>query len=206
MKLITDFFKSDTLWKQIVGTIIATGIIWLITVLVGLFKGLDYTTSIKWTLTLLASKISLWLFILIILATVILILRINSKTLKELKNSMISKEEFNKKLEKKVDLHSFERFRDVYDYRRLKNHPWHEQYINDGVESFIKMLEEGISKNDNYKIDNGMRGLALELNEREWFHGSEKNRILNLLDQCYLENKNHYKTQLIEIVNKTRVL
>ena len=43
MKPTTNFFISDRLWKQIVGTIIATGMMWLITVLIGLLKGFDYT-------------------------------------------------------------------------------------------------------------------------------------------------------------------
>ncbi|MBW3466618.1 hypothetical protein [Arthrospiribacter ruber] len=206
MKIIINFFKSDTLWKQIVGTILATGLIWLIAVLIGLFKGLNYAASIQWTLNLLSSKISLWSFLLLIFVVAIIVRRFYSKALKEIRSSTVSRDELNKKLEKKVDVHDFKRFKDVYDFRRLKNHPWYEQYINDGVESFINMLEEGIDNKDNYKIDNGMQGLALELKEQEWFHGSDKNRILKLLDLCYTENKNHYKSELIEIVNKTRVL
>lgn len=206
MKGITDFFKSDVLWKQIAGTIIATALIWILTVVFGLIKGLNYSTSIQWTLSLLNSKIDLWWLILLALVILIFVKRIKSNTIKEIKNWCVSQDEFNKRLGNKVDLSNFERFVDVYDYRRLKNHPWHDQYAEDGVESFINMLEYGINKNDLYKIENALQGLTAELKEREWQHGSEKNRILQLINSYFQNTVNHYKTELEKTVNMTRVL
>jgi hypothetical protein len=137
---------------------------------------------------------------------IIFVRRINSKTIKEIKKWTSSKEEINKKLDEKVNLYEYERFVEVYDYRRLKNHPWHEQYKEDGVESFINMLENGIKKNDTYKIENALQGLTAELKERGWQHGSEKNRIIELLNSCFKNTVNHYKNELENTVNITRVL
>jgi hypothetical protein len=206
MKSIIAFFKSDTLWKQIIGTTVATGIIWIITIVIGVLKGLDYYSSIQLTLNILNSKISLaWLF-LVFVAFLILIRRNNARTLKEIKNWTLSKSEINKRLEQKTDIYRFERFEEVYDYRRLKNHPWHEQYINDEVKSFINMISEGVYKTDTYKMENGICGLVIELKERGWMLSSEKNEVIKLLNSCFQNEYNHNKNELEQIIKEIKII
>lgn len=206
MKSIIAFFKSDTLWKQIIGTTIATGIIWILTIVIGVFKGLDYCSSMQWTLNILNSKISLAWLLLVFIVFLIIIRRNNARAVEEIKSWTISKSEINKRLEQKIDISRFETFEEEYDYRRLKNHPWHEQYINDEVKSFIDMISGGLYKKDTYKIENGICGLATELKERGWMHSSEKDEIIKLLNSCFQNEYNHNKNKLEQIIKEIKVV
>lgn len=205
-KELLNFLKSDSLWKQIIGTVIATGIIWLFAVVIGVFKGLDYKSSIQWTLDILTMKISfLWLF-LIIIGFIIILRRNNLLLERKFRNHSYSKTEMITKLNCKADLSRFERFEDVYNYRRLKKHPWHDQYVNDGVTSFLNIIKAGLLKNDLYKIENGLEGLASELKEKEWLHSSKKNEIVKEIKNCFPDSYNHHKAELEKILETIRVV
>jgi hypothetical protein len=198
---ILNFFKSDSLWKQILGTLIATFLIWIITIIIGLFKGLDYNASIKWTWEILTTKVDLIWILILCIVLVMYIRRNNSKLLKRMEKQSYNRDEVNSKFASKLDKSYFERFEEVYDYRRLKNHPWHEQYVNDDIRSFKYMLWSGNNTKDFYKIENAICGLIAELKEKNWIHNSDKNEIKQELTKCFINEYNHNKEKLEQLLD-----
>ena len=206
MKNIAIFFKSNSLWRQVLGTIIASGILWLIVFLFGLFKGLNYYASIRWTWVFLNYKISLLWFLIFIVAIFIINRRINMSLLREIKNLYCSKDEFKEKMAKKLDLSTFEMFEDVYNYRRLENHPWHEQYINDDLKTFKYMLWQGKYKSELYKVHNAIRGLIAEIKKQGFIGNSDKTEIVNELKDCHEGYYNHNKEELVNLLDSIEVI
>ncbi|MEQ9090391.1 MAG: hypothetical protein RIE52_04840 [Balneola sp.] len=207
-KKLIGLFKTDSLWIQVFATLVAAIVIWLITILYGVVKGMDYKTSIEWSLGILEMKVSLTWFIVFLMVFVILLKRSHINLLNEINELTYSKQEIDKKnrkleseLSKKNDISVFQRFSDKYDYRRLKNHPWHDQYSNDGVETFIKMIEEGNQGKDKYKLENGMIGLIKELEDDNFISSSQKNRVLNQLKENFTDQCMHEKDILIQKFN-----
>lgn len=202
---ILSFFKSDSLWNQIIGTIIGTTLLWIFTVIIGLFRGLDYNSSVNWTWKILTSDVDFFWILILVLGFIIYSRMNNARFLEEINKRSYSKEEINSKFNNKLDVFRFEQFEDVYDYRRLKKHPWHEQY-SDNVVSFINILKEGNRKADKYKIENGICGLTAELKERGWLIGSEKNEIKQELANCFSKEYNHHKEDLEKLIDSIRII
>lgn len=200
------FFKSDSLWKQIVGTLIATFLIWIITIIIGLFKGLDYNASIKWTWEILTTKVDLIWILILTIVLVMYIRRKNSKLLKKMGEQSYNRDKIDSLLANKLDKSYFERFEEVYDYRRLKNHPWHEQYINDDIRSFKHMLWSGNYTKDSYKIENAICGLIAELKEKNWIHSSDKNEIKQELAKTFVNEYNHNKEKLEQLLDSIETI
>lgn len=203
---ILNFFKSDSLWKQIVGTLIATFLIWIITIIIGLFKGLDYNASIKWTWEILTTKVDLIWILILTIVLVMYIRRKNSKLLKKMGEQSYNRDKIDSLLANKLDKSYFERFEEVYDYRRLKNHPWHEQYINDDIRSFKHMLWSGNYTKDSYKIENAICGLIAELKEKNWIHSSDKNEIKQELAKTFVNEYNHNKEKLEQLLDSIETI
>lgn len=203
---ILDFFKSDSLWKQIIGTLIATFLIWIITIIIGLFKGLDYNASIKWTWEILTTKVDLIWILILTIVLIMYIRRKNSKFFKKMEEQSYNRDKINSLLSNKLDKSYFERFEEVYDYRRLKNHPWHEQYINDDIRSFKHMLWSGYYTKDSYKIENAICGLIAELKEQNWIHSSDKNEIKKELAKTFVNEYNHNKEKLEQLLDSIKTI
>lgn len=152
-KLLT-LLKSNSLWTQIAATIIGAAIIWLISFLIGIFNGLDYISSIQWTWSILNIKINL-LTILIILVVVVWLFRWNNKiSATKTQKEYYTKEEINNKFKNMVTKSEFDGFIDVYDLRRLKNHPWHDIHSGheDNIKSFQLMIWFGKQKKTSIKL------------------------------------------------------
>jgi hypothetical protein len=201
-------FKSDSLWTQIAATTFAAVIIWIITFLIGIFKGLDYISSIQWTWSILNIKINM-LTILAILVIVVGFFRWNNKKIAtKIQKGYYTKDEINNKFKDIVTQSQFEGFTDVYDYRRLKNHPWHDLYVDNGdnIKSFKYMMWYGKYKKDSYKIENGIRGLIAEVKEQNYIHASTKTDIINELKDCFPNEYNSYKEELISLLNETKTI
>lgn len=203
---IIDFLYSDILWKQIIGTLIATGVIWIIAIIYGVVTGLNYQLSIQSTIDILSRKVSCIWIIILFLGFIIMFRRNNLYMEKKIKEYSFSKTEIINKLTQKTDLHLFERFQDIYDYRRLKNHPWHDQYINDDISSFLQILKSGLEKKDGYKIENALAGLSLEINIKGWIHSSVKNDIMKELIKYSPVSYCHHKVELEKILESVKIV
>ena len=186
-KKIANLFKSENLWINILSNLIVLFILYVFTFLIGLLKGFDFISSIDWTINLFSLKINLFFILLIIIFVVAYINWKNKQLLNYIKKNYFTKEEINKILENKLNCKDFEDFKDIYDYRRLINHPWHDNYVNkyDDIHSFISMVNFGIRKHNPYKIDNGIQGLIKELKGFDFITGDMKTEITNLLKDCY---------------------
>ncbi|MBI6121353.1 hypothetical protein [Salegentibacter maritimus] len=211
-KKIRSFFKNDSLKTQILATLIATTIIWIITVIFGIIKGLDFSSSIKWSIEILQYKINLFWFIILILGMLILNSRKNKMLLEKIQDLTYTKEQIDTKnkyikqnIDKKLNISRFERFTDIYDYRRLKNHPYHEQYTLNDVESFVTILKEGNKNSDIYKVQNGMDGLIAELKQEGRIHRTVKNEIKEEIENCFTDKFLHQKEELSKVLDEIRV-
>lgn len=201
-------FKNDSLLTQIAATTIAAGIIWIITFIIGIIKGLDYISSIQWTWIILNTKINL-LTILIILAIVIGYFRWNNKKIaKKNQNGYYTKGEIDNKFKDMVTQSQFDGFTDVYDSRRLKNHPYYDHYVNtgDNIKSFKNMIWFGKYKKDSYKVENGIRGLIAEIKEQSYINASTKTDIINELNDCFPNEYNSYKKELISLLEEIKTI
>lgn len=132
----------------------------------------------------------------------------NKKVLKKINELNYTKEQIDsknnyleEKLNKKLSTYEFERFSDVYDYRRLKNHPFHEQYTFNDVDSFVSILKEGNKKSNIYKVQNGMAGLILELTEIGRIHSTVKNEIMAEINNCFTDKFIHQKVELNKVLD-----
>jgi len=207
-KKILNLFKSENLWINILSSLIGLIIISVFTFLIGLLKGFDLISSIKWTVNLFSFKINLFFILLIIIFVIVYIKWKNKQLLTYIKKTYFTKDEIIQKLEKKLNYIDFECFEDIYDYRRLKNHPWHDIYVNknDDISSFKSMVYFGITKHNPYKIDNGIQGLIKELKGLDFITGDMKTEITNLLKDCYPDKFDCYKEELIQLLNEIRTI
>ncbi|APU11055.1 hypothetical protein A5M85_12400 [Cellulophaga lytica] len=212
LKKIGSYFKNESLKIQIIATLIATLIIWIITVIVGMVKGLNIYSSIQWTLDILNFKINVLWFLSTLIVFFFIISRMNKKTLNKINELTYSKQKIDykikfleKRINAKLDTSRFERFNDVYDYRRLKNHPFHEQYSSNDIESFIEILRRGNKESDIYDLENGMSGLILELKEAGSIHSSLKNEIKEEIQNCFTDKFLHQKEELNKILDTIKI-
>lgn len=204
IKKIKYLFTSKKFWINILSGLVLSGIIWILTLFTGLLKGLDLMASLKWTLEILNTKINL-IYLFIFFITVFIYINWKTKQLMQhFEEKYFSKDEMNKKLEKKLDKSQFENFEDIFDYRRLINHPWHDMYVNknDDISSFKSMVYFGITKCDPYKIDNGIQGLIKELKGLDSITSELKTELTNLLKDCYPKEYNSHKEELIKLLNE----
>jgi len=212
IKKIKSYFKNDSLKTKVIGSLISALIIWIITVIFGILKGLDIQSSIEWSLEILNYKINLFWLLASLMIFFFIIIRMNKKTLQKINEMTFSKEQISQKnelLEKKInaklDISRFERFNDVYDYRRLKSHPYHEQYTFNDIESFVTILKEGNKNSDIYKVENGMSGLITELKKEGQIHTSVKNEIKEEIKNCFSDKFIHQKEELNKILDSIKV-
>ncbi len=207
-KKIINLFKSENFWINILSSLIGLIIIYVFTFLIGLIKGFDFISSIEWTINLFSLKINLLFILLIIIFVIAYINWKNKQLLNYIKNNYFTKEEIYKNLEIKLNYKDFEDFKDIYDYRRLKNHPWHENYVNkfDNICSFRSMVYFGITKNDPNKIDNGIQGLIKEFKGIDSITSEMKTELTNLLNDCYPDKFDNYKEELIQLLKEIRTI
>lgn len=207
-KKIINLFKSENFWINILSSLIVFIIIYVFTFLIGLLKGFDFISTIEWTINLFSLKINLFFILLVIIFVVTYINWKNKQLRKYFKENYFTKEEINKILENKLNYKDFEDFKDIYDYRRLKNHPWHENYVSkyNDICSFRSMVYFGIRKNDPYKIDNGIQGLIKEFKGIDFITGDMKTEISNLLKDCYPDKFDCYKEELIQLLKEIKTI
>lgn len=209
---IKEYFTSDSLWINIIATLMAALILAVLTVLIKLFQGLSIKDSFNWLVHILNSKISFYWFLGLLVIIVFGFIRLYKRVVNEISSTAYTKSQvdhklsvLNDKIQSKLDVSTFERFSDVYDYRRLKNHPLHELYTINDVESYIEMIQVGNRKKDIYKLEYGMTGLALELKEIGWIHSSNKNKIMDEISKCFTNEFIHQKENLEKVLNTIRV-
>lgn len=203
MNSLKSIIKSDSLWTQVVGTLVAALALAIITLIIGLIRGLDLNASIEWVWNLANINVNIITLVIIIVVIVLISRRYIQHFKSELKKEFVLKEDFNKKMSSKLESSTFDIFTDVCDYRRLKNHPWHEIYTdrNSDIQSFKDMIWAGKYKNDEYKIENGIRGLISLISENKCISSSTKTDIMNELQDCYPNKFNSDKEELISLLN-----
>ena len=211
IKKMKKYLTNESLIIQVVATLVATAVIWLITVLFGIIRGLNFTSSVNWSLKMLTLKVDLLWFLISVIIFGLVVFRLNRRLINKINELTYSKEQIDRKishqkelLDKKLNISHFERFSDTYDYRRLKNHPFHELYTND-IESFLTILKEGNKTSDIYKVENAMKGLALELKAQGSIHSSTKNEIKEEINNCFTDKFLHQKEELNEVLDNIEV-
>ncbi|MBU2905806.1 hypothetical protein KO529_13485 [Arenibacter algicola] len=211
-KKIGSYFKNESLKIQIIATLVATLTVWIITVIFGMLKGLNIYSSIQWTLDLLNFRINLLWFLITLIIFFLIVIRMNKKTLNKINDLTYSKQKIDyktdfleKRINGKLDTSRFERFNDVYDYRRLKNHPFHEQYTLNDIESFLEIIRRGNKNSNIYDLQNGMSGLIIELNEVGSIHSSLKNRIKEEIKNCFTDEFLHQKEELNKTLDTIKI-
>lgn len=210
-KFIIDFIKDRSFQTTVIGGIVVL-IVWTIMQwLLNILSGLDFLTALKGAIDFSETKVSItWLLIVVGLFSLLNSFSIYSVR-KNLEKKLSTKDELNKKLKEKLDASAFYSFHDVYDYRRLKNHPYHEMYTGhaNNIRSFIQMIDFGIDRlfgQDGYSIDNGICGLIAEIKEQKYIHNSDKSEILNLLAKYKKDEYDAKKEELIMLLNEIETI
>ena len=138
-KVIIDFVKDRSFQTTVIGGIVVL-IVWTIMQwLINMLSGLDFLSALKVAIDFSETKVSVtWLLIVVGLFSLLNSFSIFSVK-KSLEKKLLTKDELNKKLKEKLDASAFYSFHDVYDYRRLKNHPYHRMILQpaDFVQSFL---------------------------------------------------------------------
>ena len=213
MTKIKEYLRSDSLWIQIIASLIVVSFTGILALVYGLLAGINFNDLFDWLIASLNSKVSFFWLLILFTLFVFSYFRLNRKILNEATTNTYSKIQVDQKLDslknrvdKKLDITKFERFSDVYDYRRLKNHPFHEIYSNDNVETFVNMIKEGNQKSDKYKLEHGMAGLAKELQDKGWIHISVKNEVKEEIENCFTSKFMHEKIELNKVLDTIKVM
>jgi len=210
-KFIIDFIKDRSFQITVVGGIIVL-IMWtIIQWLTNILSGLDFLPALKAAIDLFETKVSVsWLLIVVGLFSLLNSYSIYSVR-KKLEKEVATKDEINNKLKNKLDTSAFYSFHDIYDYRRLKNHPYHEMYTghSNNIRSFIQMIDFGMDRlfgQDGYSIDNGICGLIAEIKEQKYIHNTDKSEIMNLLAKYKKDEYDAKKEELILLLNEIETI
>lgn len=212
MAKIKEYFTSDSLWVQIIATLIAAAIIGIVSILSGMLRGLSLSDAVVWLMDILNTEVSLYWMIIILVILIFSLIQLYKKILRHVTSIVYSKDDIDNKInvlrgevKGKLDASTFERFSNVYDYRRLKNHPLNEMYSINDVESFIEMIQDGNRRKDIYKLEYGMAGLAMELKEVGWIHSANKNKVMDEIENCFTDKFIHEKEDLQKVLNTIKV-
>ena len=210
-KFILDFVKDKSFLTTVVGGVIVL-IVWtFIQWLINILSGLDFLPALKAAIDFSETKVSvLWLLIVVGLLSLLNSYNIYSMR-KSFEKKFTTKDEINNRLKNKLDASAFYSFHDVYDYRRLKNHPYHEMYTghSNNIRSFIQMIDFGMDRlfgQDDYSIDNGICGLIAEIKEQKYIHNSDKTEIINLLAEYKKDRYDAKKEELIHLLDEIETI
>lgn len=202
-----EFIKDKSFKITVVGGISVLFIWTILQWIFNMLAGLNILPALKAAVDFFGTRVSVaWLVIVVGLFSLL-----NSYSIYTLKknfgNKFVKKDELNNKLQNKLDTSAFYGFRDIYDYRRLKNHPYHELYTghSNNIRSFIQMIDFGMDRSlgyDGYSIDNGISGLIDEIKEQNFIQNSDKSEIINLLSKYKPNEYNAKREELLKLLNE----
>ncbi|PHI18085.1 hypothetical protein CEQ90_19785 [Lewinellaceae bacterium SD302] len=208
MNKILAFFKRDDLWTKIVAGLTVAAIVWIFSFLFDITKGISLNESLSRAINILNYPVKTWHLIISLLVVFLINSMFYDRKIKRINKSLeeVNSAKLNHKIDQKLDKTVFNRFEDVYNYRRLKSHPLHDQYSDNNIESFMDILDNGVKKNNSYKINNAIEGLCLEINIRGWLHANDKDRIIKQLKKVAIEVNEHHKENLLRIIDEIKIV
>lgn len=205
---MSKILKSKEFKTAVIGGI-SVLVLWaIINAIYSKIADIDYVDALISTWNILNMKLNILWFVVFILVVVFYLKWHLKKLEKKIDAKFFTKQEVVDKLKAKLDESDFDNFYNVYNYRRLKNHPYHELYtgVSDNINSFKNMVWHGNYKNDYYQIDNGIAGLIAEIKEQGWLHSSDKTDIINNLTNCYKDEYNSNKEELLQLLNEIKTI